>query len=64
MVWRSPLWDASGYAEESRQFVKALAMGNRTLMMNAGEIVLDLKGKEREGLTVQDLLERFREPAP
>ena len=39
----------------------ALAMGNRTLMMNAGEIVLDLKGKEREGLTVQDLLERFRE---
>lgn len=39
----------------------ALSLGNRTLMMNAGEIVLDIKGKEREGLTVADLLERFKE---
>ena len=33
---------------------------NRTLMMNRGAIVLDIKGKEREGLTVNDLLEKFR----
>ena len=29
-------------------------------MMNRGAIVLDIKGKEREGLTVNDLLEKFR----
>jgi putative ABC transport system ATP-binding protein len=38
----------------------ALEMGNRTLMMNAGAIVLDIRDPEREGLTVGDLLERFR----
>jgi len=26
----------------------ALKMGNRTIMMNAGKIVLDIQGKERE----------------
>ena len=39
----------------------ALELGNRTLMMNSGEIVLDISGKEREGLTVNDLLEKFKE---
>ena len=39
---------------------QALALGNRTLMMADGGIVLDIAGKEREGLTVEDLLERFR----
>ena len=38
----------------------ALELGNRTLMMDSGRIVLDIKGKEREGLTVNDLLERFK----
>ena len=38
----------------------ALELGNRTFMMDAGRIVLDLKGQERAGLTVEDLLERFR----
>ena len=37
----------------------ALALGNRTLMMDAGRIVLDLGEEERRGLTVADLLERF-----
>ena len=37
----------------------ALEMGNRTLMMDSGNIVLDISGKEREGLTVDGLLERF-----
>ncbi|MCI8423035.1 MAG: ATP-binding cassette domain-containing protein [Lawsonibacter sp.] len=39
---------------------QALEMGNRTLMMDGGRIVLDLKGKERQGLTVSGLLEKFR----
>ena len=29
-------------------------------MMDAGQIVLDLKGEERRGLTVEELLRRFR----
>ncbi len=37
----------------------ALELGNRTLMMDSGKIVLDIKGKERDGLTVDGLLERF-----
>ena len=39
---------------------QALEMGNRTLMMNEGKIILDLEGEEREHMTVADLLERFR----
>lgn len=37
----------------------ALELGNRTLMMDSGRIVLDISGKEREGLTVDSLLEKF-----
>ena len=39
---------------------QALELGNRTLMMDSGNIVLDIQGKEREGLTVADLLEKFK----
>ena len=39
---------------------QALELGNRTLMMDGGSIVLDVQGKEREGLTVKDLLEKFK----
>ena len=39
---------------------QALELGNRTLMMDSGRIVLDIQGKERAGMTVNDLLERFR----
>ena len=38
---------------------QALSMGNRTLMMDGGHIVLDISGTERENMTVNDLLERF-----
>ena len=38
----------------------ALDLGNRTLMMNQGNIIYDVRGKEREGLTVKDLLEKFK----
>ncbi len=39
---------------------QALELGNRTLMMADGNIVLDVAGKEREGMTVEDLLRRFK----
>lgn len=41
----------------------ALALGSRTLMMDSGGIVLDVSGGERAGLTVDGLLQRFREGA-
>lgn len=39
---------------------QALELGNRTLMMAEGNIVLDVSGQERAGMTVDDLLRRFR----
>ena len=39
----------------------ALELGNRTLMMDRGRIVFDTTGDERAALTVNDLLDRFRE---
>ena len=38
---------------------QALELGSRTLMMDAGRIVLDVSGEERSGMTVEDLLEKF-----
>ena len=40
---------------------QALELGTRTLMMADGKVVLDVKGEERAGLTVEALLVRFRE---
>lgn len=39
---------------------QALELGNRTLMMANGKIVLDVKGEERAGMQVEDLLRRFK----
>ena len=39
----------------------ALELGNRTVMMNAGKMVMDVSGEERARLGVPDLLRRFRE---
>ncbi|MCI8698316.1 MAG: ATP-binding cassette domain-containing protein [Oscillospiraceae bacterium] len=39
---------------------QALELGNRTLMMANGHIVLDVSGQERAGMTVDDLLRRFK----
>ena len=38
----------------------ALELGNRTLMMDSGRIVLDIREEERRGMTVSDLLEKFK----
>lgn len=39
---------------------QALTLGNRTLMMANGKIVLDVSGDERAGMSVDDLLRRFK----
>ena len=41
----------------------ALDLGNRTLMMDQGNIIYDVRGAEREKLQVSDLLVLFREGA-
>ena len=38
----------------------AIDLGNRTFMMDSGRIVMDVSGEERKGMTVADLLERFK----
>ena len=38
----------------------ALALGNRTILMQGGHIVLDLKNEQRQGLTPDDLVKLFR----
>ena len=38
---------------------QALELGNRTLMMDSGKIVLDISGEERDSLSVEDLLKQF-----
>ena len=39
---------------------QALTLGNRTLMMSDGHIVLDVAGDERAGMSVDDLIARFK----
>ena len=40
---------------------QSLTCGNRTIMMDEGRIILDIRGDERKKLTVPDLLKMFRE---
>ena len=44
----------------THNLASSLALGNRTIMMAGGRIVLDIGGEERKGLTADDLLQRFR----
>ncbi len=37
----------------------AIQYGNRLIMMDAGRVVVDIRGEEKKKLTVHDLLERF-----
>ena len=44
----------------THNLASSLALGNRTIMMADGHILLDLKQEERQGLTPDDLLKMFR----
>ena len=39
----------------------AIVHGNRLIMMNEGQIILDIKGEEKKKLSVEDLLQKFEE---
>lgn len=41
----------------------AIRHGNRLIMMKDGEIILDIRGEEKQKLTVEDLLEKFNDVA-
>ena len=41
----------------------AIDLGNRILMMDSGNIVLDIGGEEKKNMTVEGLLEKFRSGA-
>lgn len=38
----------------------ALELGNRTIMMDSGRVIYDVANEERNGLTVNDLLNKFK----
>lgn len=38
----------------------ALELGNRTIMMDSGRVIFDAANEDRDGLTVNDLLEKFK----
>lgn len=38
---------------------QALTFGNRTIMMNEGEVILDIQGEERRNMTVDGMVELF-----
>ena len=44
----------------THNLASSLALGNRTIMMAGGHILLDLKNEQRQGLTPDDLLTMFR----
>ena len=44
----------------THNLASSLELGNRTIMMQNGRIVLDLKNEQRQGLTPDDLLKLFR----
>jgi putative ABC transport system ATP-binding protein len=37
----------------------AIEHGNRLIMMHEGRVILDIRGEEKQKLTVEDLLKRF-----
>lgn len=37
----------------------ALSVGNRTIMMHEGRVILDIKGQERSNMTIEHLLQMF-----
>ncbi len=40
---------------------QALAHGTRTVMLHQGQVVLDVSGDIRKGMTVHDLLDMFEQ---
>lgn len=44
----------------THNMASALELGNRTIMMDRGHIIHDAAGQQRDGLTVEKLLQEFK----
>ena len=44
----------------THNMASALELGNRTIMMDRGHIIHDAAGEKRDGLTVEKLLQEFK----
>ncbi len=42
----------------------AIKYGNRLIMMNEGKIIYDVRGEEKQNLTIRDLMDKFENIAP
>ena len=47
--------------KETHNIRNALTTGTRTIMMDDGQIILDLSGEEREKMTVERLMRMYSE---
>lgn len=45
----------------THNIASSLNLGNRTIMMNNGQIILDISGEQRKQITIPQLLELFKE---
>ncbi len=45
----------------THDMARAISLGNRLVMMDKGEIIMDVSDKEKASLTVEALVQRFRE---
>jgi putative ABC transport system ATP-binding protein len=43
----------------THNMMHAIDFGNRLIMMDKGEIIMDIQGEEKKGLTVNALVEKF-----
>ena len=57
------IFSAIIWVRSAHNMHQALELGNRTLMMDRGHIILDVAGAERAGMTVEDLLAKFKSGA-
>mgnify|MGYP006307232639 FL=1 len=45
----------------THNMAQAIEYGNRIIMMDKGEIILDIEGEEKKHLTVEKLVDKFHE---
>ena len=53
-------WHFGSGAAKPSYATQALTTGNRTIMMDSGNIIIDLDSQKREGMTVTDLLNLYK----
>ena len=47
------------HAYDYAQYERRARLGDRTILMKSGKIMMDISGTEREAMTVEKLVEKF-----